>query len=214
LRADLPVDYEHGNIVARVYELGHLPTEETLLADLRRFLRVYAAALEVRAEGRQRGDDGIISSTPLPKVLKRPGEFKPKSEGEYRQMLSGREINKSRKHEALVNEYALFLKARGFIVSSPHPRDMTAERDGLHWLIEAKTVSGNPEFAAREALGQLWFYGRFLYDPGVVVHKLALFNEYVGDLYLTFFDELDIAVVWKDQGGWHGSARAQSAELS
>ena len=83
--ADLPVDYQHGNIVAISYMA--LPTEQRMVADLKRFVRTYALALEARAEGRQRGDDGIISATPHPRAPKGTTEFKPKSEDDYRQML-------------------------------------------------------------------------------------------------------------------------------
>ena len=96
---------------------------------------------------------------------------------------------------------------------SPHPRDITADRDGGHWLFEAKTVGGNPEHAARQALAQLYFYSRFLYERDAAINKVALFNESIGDLFVDFFTELNIAVVWQDEGHWHGSHLARSAGL-
>lgn len=212
-RADLPVDYEYGNIVARTYDLADLPHDDTLIMELHRFLRLYARALEARTEGRQRGDASIVTTSPTPTVMKDDGEFKPKSEADYRQMVVARELIKSRKHEVLVNSYKDFLEDRRFVVRSPHPRDMTADRDGRHWLFEAKTVGANAEHAARAAFAQLYFYARFLYEPGLEVNKAALFNESVGPLYVDFFTELEIAVVWRGGDKWHGSHLAQEAGL-
>ncbi len=212
-KMDLPVDYMYGNIVARIYDLKNLPSEEAMQADLRRFLRIYAAAIEARTEARQRGDAGIVSAPPGTKSEQRPGDFKPKNESDYVQMLGARNLVKSRKHEILVNEYADFLRSHQFDVASPHPRDLTADRNHAHWLFEAKTVGANPEHAAREALAQLYFYARFLYPHDVKVNKVALFNEDIGGLFVRFFEELDIAVVWKDGASWHGSPRAQEYEL-
>ena len=97
--ADLPTDYEHGNIVVRTYDLAALPEEDAMVEDLQRFVRLYARALEARAEGRQRGDLAIVSTTYVPRTLKDGAEFKPKDEVDYRQMIESREIVKSRKHE-------------------------------------------------------------------------------------------------------------------
>jgi hypothetical protein len=88
-----------------------------------------------------------------------------------------------------------------------------AEREGQHWLIEAKVVyAGDAESAAREAFAQLFFYEHFLCQ-GTPVGKLALFNEPLGQAHLDFFESVSIAVVWRYGGGWAGSSRASSGAL-
>lgn len=140
--------------------------------------------------------------------------FKPKDDGEYRQLIAARTATKQRRHETLVNDYEAFLRLRRFITASPHPRDLTAERDGRHWLIEAKAIrAGDAESAAREAFAQLSFYEHFLYDHGVTVAKLALFNEPLGAAHLGFFKKMGIAVVWRSGDGWAGSEDAHAREL-
>lgn len=207
--------YEHGTILARSYPTRHLPSEDALVSDLHRFLRLYAIALRAREQARQAGAKEIVTpaAETHPATL-RAIEFKPKNDSEYRQMIMGREIVKSRKHETLVREYGEFLQTRGFVVGTPHPRDLVAERDGRHWLIEAKIVyAGDGESAARQALSQLMFYARFLYPSGTTVNKVALYSEKVGDLYTSFFEELGIASVWRDGNGWDGSTSAHDAKL-
>jgi MrcB-like, N-terminal domain len=49
--AALPVDYEYGHIVGRTYAIEALPDEAAMVTDLQRFVRLYALALEARAEG-------------------------------------------------------------------------------------------------------------------------------------------------------------------
>lgn len=85
-----------------------------------------------------------------------------------------------------------------------HPRDLTATRGDVHWLIEAKTVGTNPEFAVREAIGQLFAYRHFYYrqvgqpDPKL----LALFSDPVGDAFVQLLTDLGIEAVWRTADGW------------
>ncbi len=63
LRSTVPqsVDYQRANILARTYELKALPDEPTMVADLRRFIRLYALALDARGGGRQPGDQATVT---------------------------------------------------------------------------------------------------------------------------------------------------------
>jgi hypothetical protein len=82
-----------------------------------------------------------------------------------------------------------------------------AERNHHHWLIEAKMVyAGDGETAAREAFAQLFFYEYFLCDQQV--KKVALFNEAVGPAHIRLFEQMQIAVVWRNGTGWAGSVEA------
>ncbi len=141
-RAGLPRAYEAGNILARAYEIGSLPTDEVLKADLRRMIQLYQDALVLREDLRSTTRDLITTIKP-----KESGDqdpllyFAPKSDDEYVQKITARLIKKSRKHETLVKRYGAFLAETGFTAgTNVHPRDLVARRDGDDWLIEAKVV--------------------------------------------------------------------------
>lgn len=213
----LAVNYEFGNIVSLVYDAANLPAEDAMRADLERMVRLYDVAIDLRANLRLSEDDVIVTTTPKPKSRKlRAAEFKPKSSSEYTQRTKEQEITKSRLHELLVKEYGKALLDSGFTVATNvHPRDMTAERNGEHWLIEAKTVySGNGVSAARDAVGQLTAYKFFEYDDGFNINLLALFNESIGPWCVAYLDSLGIAAVWRDKGKWIGNGLALAANLA
>jgi hypothetical protein len=212
--ASLAVDYQHANILARPYSMDRLPDDSTMVADLLRFVRLYADALDARRDSRDQGNPAIVSRAPRTSRKRSATTFKPKSEEAYRQQIKSRERSVEPRHEILVNDYERFLSANGFAVSSPHPCDLVVERGAGKWLIEAKTVrAGNGEYAAREALAQLLFYRRFLYSASDFIGKTALFSEDIGDLFVQFFDELGIGVVWKEGREWSGSRLAAQAGL-
>ncbi|MGG7573548.1 MrcB family domain-containing protein [Streptomyces sirii] len=73
-RVGLPRAYEAGNILARVYEIGSLPTEEALKTDLRRMIQLYQDALVVREDLRSTTRDVITTIKP-----KAAGEQDPSS---------------------------------------------------------------------------------------------------------------------------------------
>jgi hypothetical protein len=58
--AALSIDRERATILARTYALDALPDESTMVADLRRFIRLYALALDAREKGRQQGNREIL----------------------------------------------------------------------------------------------------------------------------------------------------------
>jgi hypothetical protein len=210
-RAALPVDYEHGSIVARTYDLAGLPDELSMVNDLTRFLRLYELALEAREEGRQSGDTEITTPSRRRRVKKKIAVFKPKNAGEYRRAIAAREIVVTRRHERLVEDYGTFLRKQGFAVATNvHPRDLTADHGGVHWLIEAKMVrGGNAESAAREAMAQLIFYSN-LYDADRDpddARQLALFSEDIGPLFVALLEKYGMTVVWQIGNGWAGHQR-------
>jgi hypothetical protein len=215
-RESLPVDYELANIFSLTYDLADLPSEVQLVEDLRRFVRLYEDALQSRMEASRAGGLEIVVPAPAGKTsAKKAAEFKPKSDADYRQTIAAQDVIRSKKHETLVRKYGEYLIDRGFTpATNVHPRDLTAERKGVHWLVEAKIVrGGSGVVAAREAFAQLFFYERFCYDAGDGVTKLALFNESVGPACTDWLEEHGIAVVWKDGLGWAGSPMALKAEL-
>jgi hypothetical protein len=91
-----------------------------------------------------------------------------------------------------------------------HPKDLVLRKDGIEWLVEAKTVKrGNPTKAVREAVGQLFEYNHFLYEQEGYPkpHLLALFTDDIG-AYAAYLEGLGVASIWRTVDGWAGSASA------
>jgi GH25 family lysozyme M1 (1,4-beta-N-acetylmuramidase) len=55
------VDHKHANVVSRTYGLDSLPRDSQMVADLKRFIRLYALALEAREVARQHGRHELIA---------------------------------------------------------------------------------------------------------------------------------------------------------
>jgi hypothetical protein len=217
-QAGLPRSYEAGNILAITYEIAALPDEQTLRADLSRMIALYQDALAVREEVRQTTRDTIVTVVEQPprqsqEILL---HFAPKSDDEYVQVVTARRLRKSRSHETLVQQYGTFLRQQGVEVgTNVHPRDLVIIRNGIHWLAEAKFIRrGNATGAVREALGQLATYAFCLYPEDAQPHKMALFSESVGDVYVRLLEHHGIAAVWRTADGWAGSPSALAAGLA
>ncbi|MEU6997213.1 DUF3578 domain-containing protein [Nonomuraea sp. NPDC046570] len=216
-RAPLPLHYEYGNILASTYKLSDLPDENTMVADLQRFVHLYQEALAVREEIRQTTPGKIVTTIQNPSPAPdKPGEFKPKNAADYVATVTARTLTKSRMHETVVREYGEFLIKIGLTPNTAvHPRDMTVVHSGDEWLMEVKVVRrGNAVNATREAIGQLLAYRHFLY-PGRTdkVKMLAVFNENIGDACVDLLETLHISSVWREGAGWAGSQTAKSADL-
>jgi hypothetical protein len=144
--------------------------------------------------------------TPGPDVLR---DFKPKSSADYKTVLVGRELVKSRRHEKLVADFGLFCSGRGFAPATEHPQDLVLRRDGQVWLVEAKVLyQSNATHAVRGAVGQLFTYSYFLYETLLRPVMVALFSEPIGDAYVAFLESIDVVSVWQDHGTWKGSPSA------
>ncbi|WP_405520063.1 MrcB family domain-containing protein [Streptomyces canus] len=216
-RPGLPKAYEAGNILAYVYAVASLPTEEALKTNLRRMIQLYQDALVLREDLRSTTRDLITTIKPKDTGSQDPLlYFAPKSDTEYVQKITARVIKKSRKHETLVKRYGAFLADTGFTAgTNVHPRDLVARRGGEDWLIEAKVVRrGNVSHAVREAIGQLATYSFLLYPADSQPHRMALFTEAVGDVYVRLLSYQGIASVWPTEDGWAGSPEAVSAGLA
>ena len=214
-RQSLPRNYEAGNIVAKVYQSNSLPEADVMIADLQRFVRLYELALDIRDALRISTPDAIVTT----KDVEFPDgdvEFKPKNDADYIQYFKGRTLRKRRDHERVVKQYGLFLMGRGFTPNTKvHPRDLTAARDGEHWLIEVKVVHrGNGVLATRDALSQLLMYKEYLYSSSDHVRMLAVFSEDIGARNVEFLECYGIASVWKQDGMWLGSPSANAAGLA
>jgi hypothetical protein len=203
--------YEAGSIACRTYKVGSLPSEDSLEADLATVLRLYEDALAARhrllveSPGLITSSGEIVDDHVTDPLL----HFRPKDASDYRAVLSGRELIKSRRHERLVADFARACAARGFSASNEHPQDLVLRKGGVTYLVEAKMVyRGNATEAVRAAIGQLLSYSYFLYDHDNPPVKVALFSEPVGDGYVAFLEANRIAAVWWERGSWKGSLSA------
>lgn len=84
--------------------------------------------------------------------------FKPKADSDYITKVRPRQERRSRKHETLVNDFALYLADRGFEVGRNAVIDLGVKRPET--IIEAKIVKSWPD-AIRAAVGQLYEYRYF-----------------------------------------------------
>ena len=212
-----PRHYMKGNVVAKTYRLDALPSNDAMATDLRRFIRIYGIARDVREHLRKTKPGAIATYVSGTGEVKPPmfvPEFKPKNDADYRQQVVGQWLLKTRKHETLVDKYGQFLGSRGFKpATNVHPRDLLAFREGKVWLIEAKMIRhGDGMGAAREALGQLLAY-RYLHHRGEHPRMVALFSESVGLHARGLLESYDIAAVWADGDLWRGSSSAYADGL-
>lgn len=221
-RGDRPRAYEASSVAARRYDVADLPNELELQTDLLQALRLLRAAAESERQSLQ-VEEGIPLLTMgfmgEPHGVTDPLEgFHPKDSSEYVANIAARQQIKSRKHEALIHDFGLYVADRAYvpITERVHPRDLilrSAESgagEGPEWLVEAKAVrAGNQTAAVREVVGQLNEYRYFLYrerrraDP----HLLGLFTHDIG-VYSRYLEDHGIASVWQADGGWQGSPLA------
>jgi hypothetical protein len=138
-------------------------------------------------------------------------DFKPKDDSEYLATLQAHTQLRRRDHEKLIADFGAAITRRGFTpATNVHPRDLTLDRNGDHWLVEAKMVyRGDATSAVRAVVGQLYQYRHFLYPQGNPPKLVALFSEPVGDAYVEFLEALGIASIWRrDPSGWSASQTA------
>jgi len=206
------------NIACRVYSVGSLPAERELRTDLAHCLQLYSEVIAAKRDLLLTAP-GVVSSpsspqvTPVTDVLR---DFKPKDSSDYRAVLVGRELVKSRRHdhERLVVEFGAYAMDRGFLASTEHPQDLVLRRDGATFLVEAKVLyRNNATHAVRGAVGQLLSYSHFLYTADQCPVLVGLFSEPIGYAYVEFLDSLDVLSVWRETGSWVGSPSASTRGL-
>jgi len=133
-------------------------------------------------------------------------QFKPKNSGTYTSYTPARTQLKSRKHEAVLEQYGIAMDASGWqLNTNVHPRDLELDREAILCLAEVKMVyDGNAVQACRSAVAQLLEYRHFYYRGSNPV-CLAVFSESIGDALVEFLSSLGIAAVWQVDDGWSGS---------
>ncbi|MCC3279915.1 DUF3578 domain-containing protein [Arthrobacter sp. zg-Y40] len=206
--------YTAGNIAATTYSLADLPPEEQLIEDLRRMVGLYQKSIVAKRALLVTEPGAVRTGSPVGRL--EPGEsaygFKPKDRQDYLvQLEGGTHRRRADRHERLLADYAEVAKSLGHQPRNErvHPRDLTLEANGGHWLVEAKVIyNGNAAQAVRAAIGQLMEYAYVLYEQENKPHLMALFTEPIGELYVKLLEGLDIASVWKGENGWQASESA------
>lgn len=213
----LPRAYEAGAIACRRYDLSSLPTEQELRADLSHFDLIYRRSVEIKdqlvAADPQSHRTTSRSRSNAPGVDPEP-VFRPKDGADYLRNVPARRTTVSPRHESLISDFGEHVGGLNWTpATNVHPRDLVVtSAGGDHWLVEAKTVGANAEFAVRDAIGQLFAYRHFCYrvagrsEPRL----LALFNEPVGDAFLELLGDLDIEAVWATTNGWKSTTGAEA----
>ncbi|MFE4591254.1 MrcB family domain-containing protein [Streptomyces laurentii] len=221
--ADRPRAYEAASVIAKTYDTAALPGDVALMEDLLRgvgFLRLTKTFHQDLWESD--GPEGLeFSYDPGSHATQSSDDplanFLPKDSSDYKAEITSRQQVKRRSHEALINDFGLYVVERGFepITRLQHPKDLVLRTQGApkgseeEWLVEAKVVrNGNPTQAVREALGQLFEYQHFLYQKQPEPFLIGLFSEEIG-AYAPYLEKRGIASIWRDGSGWDGSSRAR-----
>lgn len=228
-----PEAYEAASVAARRYEIDDLPTDAQLQQDLRVAVNLLqrAAAADAAWRAAREEDDDDLEIAEVPQQQKKnekkskrtvpaPSGFKPRDSGEYIANIAAHQQLKSKKHEALIEEFGAYIKTRDYtpVNLSIHPKDLILRQgdDASHapgtpeWLVEVKVVrNGKRTTAVREAVGQLREYSYFLYREKKLTppHLVALFSESIG-AYAAYLEDQGIAAIWQTGGGWEGTPTA------
>ncbi|WP_117209319.1 MrcB family domain-containing protein [Allorhizocola rhizosphaerae] len=97
------VDYQHTNIVSRTYRVDSLPGESEMVADLQRFVQLYALALQAREVARRHGrQELIIPARPAAVTIAAETAPEPQPEPPAKEAQEfAPEIGVDRKHKTL-----------------------------------------------------------------------------------------------------------------
>lgn len=208
--------YEAGHIVGFKYRISNFPDENKLQRDLQKLFTIYDATREINDELRSLGKKPRITvSTSLKKSTPKAapadaadGFFAPRTPADYVAHYAKRTFEVSPLHEALINEFADFAKAKGWTPKNKKigKRDLVLISDsGVQILVEAKTVGKSQEDVVRQAIGQLFSY-RYVYYAGTPIPLIALFNRPIAELWQNLLSSLGIDVIFgTEEKGWSGT---------
>ena len=134
--------YEAGNIAAIDYRLEPLPEEALLRADLAKMLTLYQMAVAGKRELHQ-VEPGSVASPGALRLTRGKDPltwFKPKDDSDYLAHLSGKALVKTRRHEALVRDYAGWASSLGYNATNPHPIDLMLESETERWVVGSQSA--------------------------------------------------------------------------
>ncbi|MFC3577795.1 MrcB family domain-containing protein [Streptomyces yaanensis] len=221
-KAERPRAYESGSVVARRYEIMHMPSEDVLAEDLRvasLLLRDAAASQRVWLQTPTDNEPFVYVNEGHVPADDPLDDFHPNDSSDYYVRIKGGKHRRERRHEELIKDFGLHVVTRGYtpITQGMYPRDLVLRRavvDGERaWLIEGKAVrKGNATKAVREAVGQLLEYSYYWHEKlgEPKPHLIALFTEDIGH-YAEYLEDHGIASIWRSHDGdWAGSPMAVS----
>ncbi|MBF6194150.1 hypothetical protein U3653_22265 [Nocardia sp. CDC186] len=133
--------------------------------------------------------------------------FKAKADTDYISNVVGGKSVRTRSHETLVNNFAVWLEACGLVPLRNAAVDLATDEPPV--VIEAKTVNGHPADAIRAAVGQLYEYRYFQVvqdDAGLIF----LADEAIHAKWCAYLEEdREIGLAWPDGRGFHLSHLAR-----
>lgn len=137
----------------------------------------------------------VTADAPSPARTRFLAPFRPKADTEYLARLQGGIRRRGRKHESLVNGFAVWLETRGYDVGRNAAVDLGLTTPPV--VIEAKIVSRWPD-AIRAAVGQLYEYRYFrVADPES--RLLLLASDPVPNEWLQYLErDRQIGAAWPD----------------
>jgi hypothetical protein len=133
--------------------------------------------------------------------------FRDRADTNYIANVDGGSALRDRAHETLVNSFARWLTARGFLVASNAAIDLGLEQPPV--IIEAKKIrAGRWAPAIREAIGQLYEY-RYFQVVAPESELIFLVSTEVPAHWLGYLDQdREIGAAWPTADGFHLSDRA------
>jgi len=212
---ELPQGYESGHITGFKYQLNQMPSEVQLSSDLDFMITVYDTVKELNDNLRNTSKAERITlsrdvkeNTNLAKTLSQvQSYFEPRTREEYVASLTKATYTVSPLHEALINDFAQYVRARNWepVNKKIQNRDLILQdKSGYEILIEAKSVGKSQEVVVRQAIGQLFSY-RYVYYGGKDIPLLALFNREINEIWQGLLTSLNIYFVYSKNSKWYGT---------
>ena len=212
---ELPQGYEAGHITGFKYILNDMPSEVQLNSDLDFMITVYDAVKEIndnlrntsKAERITLSRDIKENSSSVKTLSQVQGYFEPRTREEYVASFTNNTYTVSPLHEALINDFAQYVRARNWepINKKIQNRDLILQdKSGYEILIEAKSVGKSQEVVVRQAIGQLFSY-RYVYYGGRDIPLVALFNREINEIWQGLLTSLNIYFVYSKNSEWYGT---------
>ncbi len=210
--------YQSGNVLARTWSLGDLPSEFTMEAELHEFLDIYEEAVESKENNLTlhpghfrtpaRGSPANKSKAPI---------FAPKSSSDYetRSKSYVEPQVRRRDHERLVKQFGEYASGRGFVpATNHHPIDLVLTSGDVEILVEVKILDWqHPAGGIRESIGQLFEYRKFLRSDWPATPLLAVYNFEPSAVFVELLTDLEISAAWRSGHTFERSPLAKSLGL-
>jgi hypothetical protein len=148
--------------------------------------------------------DGEIDVGSAPGGFLNP--FKPKADTDYSVVVRGGRKPRTRRHEKLINDCAVWLDENGIEPARNAAVDLGSEEPSV--IMEGKTIGRSVATAVRQAVSQLYEYRYFkVADPKAGLILLA--SDPIPAIWIEYLErDREIGVMWPDTDGYHLSLLA------